>query len=141
GVAAPTPVDESNAGSPDERGEWRKEVWGLAWQGNTRFPGLAYCPGGRSLYWGGWSPRLLDAEMPPARWPSSVVSDLNSRYFAEASRQIAVTDTNDYIFGELHAALRQQLFEGITAGDVPGAIPLGSLPDHPSVLGTTPTVP
>lgn len=140
GVADPTTVAEYDAKTLDQQRQWRKEVWGLAWNGNVRFPGLAYCPGGRSLYWGGWSPRLLDAEMPAARWPAAVVADLNARYFAEASRQIAVNETNDFIYGELHAALRQQLFDGIASGAVPGAMPLGSLPDHPAVLGTTPTV-
>ena len=38
----------------------KNEVWGLAWNSNDPigFPGLAYCLGGRSVYWGGWSPRL-----------------------------------------------------------------------------------
>src|SRR5512137_1954625 len=40
------------------------EVWGLAWHSSTPFPGLAYAMGGRSLYWGGRSPQLLNAEMP-----------------------------------------------------------------------------
>jgi hypothetical protein len=31
----------------------REQVWGLAWHSSTAFPGLAYCVGGRSLYWGG----------------------------------------------------------------------------------------
>ena len=35
----------------------------------------------------------------------------NSRYFDESSRQIGVDETNDFIFGELHHVLRQQLFE------------------------------
>ena len=39
------------------------EVWGLPWNSNERFGGLAYCLGGRSLYFGGWSPRYLDTEM------------------------------------------------------------------------------
>ena len=33
-------------------------VWGMPWISNEVFPGLAYCIGGRSLFWGGWSPRL-----------------------------------------------------------------------------------
>src|SRR5207253_9622552 len=37
----------------------RNEVWGLAWHSDAKFPGLAYCVGGRSLYWGGWSPQPL----------------------------------------------------------------------------------
>src|SRR5207249_2674659 len=28
------------------------EVWGVAWNGNVGFPGLAYCLGGRSIFWG-----------------------------------------------------------------------------------------
>src|SRR5262249_29129661 len=59
----------------------RKEVWGLAWHSPVPFPGLAYCVGGRSLYWGGWSPELLDTEMPSGGtgrnpWPAAVVADL-----------------------------------------------------------------
>ncbi|HKT61006.1 MAG TPA: family 16 glycoside hydrolase [Gemmatimonadales bacterium] len=139
GVADPTTVEEYNAKSVKDQEIWRKEVWGLAWRGNTKFPGLAYCPGGRSLYWGGWSPQLLDAEMPPAAWPGSTVGDLKSRYFAEAARQIAVNETNDFIYGDLHRALRKQLFDGI--GTVPGAIALNALPNHPALTGVTPTLP
>ncbi|WP_425906748.1 hypothetical protein [Nitrobacter sp. TKz-YC02] len=36
----------------------RNEVWGLPWKSTIPFKGLAYTVGGRSLYWGGWSPRL-----------------------------------------------------------------------------------
>ncbi|HEY9358980.1 MAG TPA: hypothetical protein VIQ50_00995, partial [Xanthobacteraceae bacterium] len=35
------------------------EAWGLPWNSTERFGGLAYCLGGRSLYFGGWSPRYL----------------------------------------------------------------------------------
>src|SRR5437660_1587174 len=122
----------------------RNEVWGLAWHANTKFPGLAYCVGGRSLYWGGWSPRLLDEEMPTSGsahvWPANVVADLNNRYFQESSEQIGVDSTNDFIFGPLQNALRQQLFDGLTANEVTDAIPLSQLPDHPAVRGKHPTV-
>src|SRR5713101_9502044 len=30
-----------------------REVWGLAWNSNIGFDGLAYCVGGRSIWWGG----------------------------------------------------------------------------------------
>jgi GMC oxidoreductase len=117
----------------------QKEVWGLAWNGNVKFPGLAYCIGGRSLYWGGWSPRLLDAETPASIWPQAVLDDLNADtlpsgepgYFRQASDQIGVTQTNDYVFGDLHNAMRAQLRLGI--GTVGSAISLTALPDHPSV--------
>jgi choline dehydrogenase-like flavoprotein len=118
--------------SNDERAfrNWSREVWGLAWHSPLKFPGLAYCIGGRSLFWGGWSPQLLDAEMPAASWPPAVKTDLVNRYFREASEQIGVTETNDFIQGELHAALRQRLFEGVNANQITGAIPLAELTLH-----------
>jgi hypothetical protein len=41
--------------SNDEKAfrNWNREVWGLAWHSPHKFPGLAYCVGGRSLFWGG----------------------------------------------------------------------------------------
>jgi choline dehydrogenase-like flavoprotein len=110
----------------------RNEVWGLPWRSNVRggFPGLAYCIGGRSLFFGGWSPRLLDGEMPGNRWPDAVVTALKKQYFDEASQQIGTDVTNDFIDGPLHRALRQQLFTGINSGKVPEAIPLVELPHH-----------
>lgn len=104
------------------------EVWGIPWKSSTAFKGLAYAIGGRSVYWGGWSPRLLPAEL--TTWPPATVADLNGRYFDESSRQIGVDETNDFIFGELHNALRKQLFDNL--GSVGAAIPLNELP--PSAL-------
>jgi hypothetical protein len=120
----------------------RAEVWGLAWHSTTPFPGLAYCLGGRSLFFGGWSPQLLDEEMPtaanaPSRWPQAVVDDLNNRYFAESAAQIGTEETNDFIFGSLQNALRLTLFSGVNNGAIADAIPLGNLPDHP-VLRSNP---
>ena len=105
----------------------RNEVWGVPWKSSTAFKGLAYAVGGRSVYWGGWSPRLLPQEL--TTWPASTVGDLDARYFDESSRQIGVDDTNDFIFGELHNALRQQLFRQI--GTLGTAIPLSQLPPSP----------
>lgn len=106
----------------------REQVWGLPWHSPTTFPGLAYCLGGRSLFFGGWSPQLLDTELPTNRWLSVVVNDLNSRYFREASEQIGTNVTNDFISGSLHEALRQILLQGIN--QVTDAIPLSQLPLH-----------
>src|SRR5262249_19336970 len=49
---------------PHKDHQLQKEVWLLPWNSNDPFgfPGLAYCLGGRSIFWGGWSPRLLDSE-------------------------------------------------------------------------------
>jgi choline dehydrogenase-like flavoprotein len=113
----------------------RVEVWGLPWHSPVPFPGLAYCVGGRSLFFGGWSPQLLAGEMPltpdvrhPNSWPAVTVDELTARYFAEAAEQIGTDSANDFIHGPMHDALLQQLFKGINAGQVPEAIPLASLP-------------
>ena len=105
----------------------RYEVWGIPWISGLPFKGLAYTLGGRSLYWGGWSPRLLDEEI--TTWPPATVADLQSRYFDESSRQIGVDETNDFIFGELHHVLRRQLFD--TIGTIKDVMPLPSLPPSP----------
>lgn len=118
------------------------EVWGLAWNAGIPFPGLAYCLGGRSLYWGGWSPQPLDTELPPSLWPQAVLDDLTPKtlpdgrkgYFRQSSDQIGVTQTNDFIFGDLHEAMRAQLLEGLLAGQVSEAVDLSTLPDHPAVV-------
>lgn len=129
--------------SPAEQYNWSQEVWGLPWRSDLKFPGLAYCLGGRSLYFGGWSPQLLPSEMPGDKWPSSVVTDLeNSQgstpsYFQQASEQIGTSETNDFVFGPLHEAIRQRLFDGINANLVSSAMLLADLPDHPVLKGQT----
>jgi choline dehydrogenase-like flavoprotein len=135
------PVLGLNAGSPRMDHQPQGEVWGLAWNAGIPFPGLAYCIGGRSVYWGGWSPRLLDSELPNSVWPQAVLDELKPKnlpdgrkgYFHQSSDQIGVTETNDFIFGDLHHAMRKQLFEGLAAGNVSDAMDLSVLPDHPSV--------
>jgi hypothetical protein len=123
GASSPTPAFRepwvSNLGSP-----------------HGGFTGLLFTVGGRSLKWGGWSPELLDTEL--ANWPLKVKTDLKSRYFAEASEQIGATDTNDFIYGPMHAALRKQLLKGLKAGAVGGAVPLNALLDHPKIRFTNP---
>ncbi len=132
-------------GHPD--GQPYSEVWGLPWHSPIGFTGLSYSIGGRSVHWGGWSPRLLDEEMPtstsgaPHRWPTAVVDDLKNQYFDEAAEQIGVEETNDFIHGTLHEAMRQQLADGIAAGAVEYAIPLSQLPTTLKLPpGTSPAV-
>jgi choline dehydrogenase-like flavoprotein len=111
-------------GAPDLRVPWDAHP-GLG------YAGLLFTVGGRSLTWGGWSPELLEEEL--SQWPESVRAELTARYFREASEQLGVTDTNDFIFGPLQVALRKQLFEGLKAGNVAHAVALAALPDHPAV--------
>lgn len=128
GLDVPTPTSIAALRQQGLDRDPRNEVWGLAWHSGTPFTGLAYCLGGRSVYWGGWSPQLLDEEMPAGRWPAGVVSELNAQYFREASEQIGVNVTNDFISGALHSTLRQRLFDGLQAGDATAAVPLAELP-------------
>jgi choline dehydrogenase-like flavoprotein len=121
----------------------RNELWGLPWLSDVKagFPGLAYCIGGRSVFFGGWSPQLLDfnglTEMPDDKWPAVVKSDLNNKYFAEAASQIGTDASNDFIQGDLHEALRKQLHDGIKNNQVAHALPLSQLPASPGTpLGT-----
>ena len=118
----------------------RAEVWGLPWRSDVPigFPGLAYCLGGRSMFWGGWSAELIEAETPPDVWPDRVLRELrlhspipgDEPYFRQAADQMGVTETNELMFGALHEALRQQIFDGIQTGAVRDAVPLADLPLH-----------
>jgi len=118
------------------------ENWGLPWNSNERFGGLAYCLGGRSLYFGGWSPRYLATEMHRAAlgaigadtlWPAAVVEDLTLEpnihgFQLQAAQQTGVSAANDFINGVLHDFLRQRLF--VNYGAIPSAIPLAEMPDY-----------
>ena len=137
GLNPPGPTRIADLRAIGQDGVPRSEVWGLAWHSATPFVGLAYCAGGRSVFFGGWSPRLLDTEMPlipdsqhPNPWPSGTVKDLNDIYFDVAAEQIGTDVTNDFISGPMHEALRKQLFDGISSGKVADAIPLAQLPIH-----------
>lgn len=64
-------------------------VWGYPWRSNEAFPGLAFCVGGRSLYWGGWAPRLTSSDG-LNDWPADVKSHLLLNY-PEVEREIGIT--------------------------------------------------
>jgi hypothetical protein len=104
-------------------------VWGQPWSSdspmnfNQNFPGLAFCVGGRSVFWGGWSPYFIDSEVADPSWPKSVVKDLmtlvlppptpKESYLDTAARQIGTDTTNEFVFGPLHDAMKNQLFNGL----------------------------
>ena len=116
----------------------------VPWQADPRltFAGLRVMLGGRSAFFGGWSPQLLDndthTEMPCPRWPNAVVQALKTIYFPQAAQQLAVDETNDFIFGELHDVLRQRLASGIDNGKVDDAVPLDDLELHLKIDPATP---
>jgi hypothetical protein len=46
--------------------------------------------------------------MPRSRWPDAVVTELKTKYFPRSAEQLAIDDTNDFIFARLHDVLRQR---------------------------------
>ncbi|HYS39147.1 MAG TPA: family 16 glycoside hydrolase [Pseudonocardiaceae bacterium] len=71
-------------------------VWGMPWISNEAFPGLAYNIGGRSLFWGGWSPRLTDADL--ANWPADAAAWLaGPDGYARTAEEIGTAETTDYM--------------------------------------------
>jgi hypothetical protein len=93
-------------------------IWGMPWISNESFPGLAYAIGGRSLFWGGWSPPLTPADL--VAWPGDVVTYLNAAdgYPATAT-EIGTAVTTDFI---RHTALFNALLSRAQA-----ALPLSGI--------------
>jgi choline dehydrogenase-like flavoprotein len=103
-------------------------VWGHPWHSNQAFPGLAYCVGGRSLYWGGWSPRLTAADLGPrpsgqVGWPKDVADYLLAHYEA-VETEMGVRPTTDYISGSLFDALKARFGSVKSAGQSVEEAPL-----------------
>ena len=110
-------------------------VWGQPWASdspqsfNKGFPGLAYCVGGRSVFWGGWSPYFISSELSVPPWPQSVVDDFmtsvippgspRESYLDEAARLLGTNESNDFVSGPLHEALRKVLFDTLMARTPP----------------------
>src|SRR2546425_2811362 len=84
----------------------RERVWGLPWRSNVAFPGLAYCVGGRSLYWGGWSPKLTDADL--KNWPAELRTYLKTNY-NDTEKETGVDPATDFISGDLYDALKKAM--------------------------------
>jgi choline dehydrogenase-like flavoprotein len=118
GLGIPAPIAPS-----DDPGVAREQVWGLPWRGNVAFPGLAFCVGGKSLYWGGWCPRLTAADL--ARWPSAVASEL-AQLYPRLEIETGVTPTADFILGPLHSELSSRFTAAAAAlpwiENVPGSM-------------------
>jgi choline dehydrogenase-like flavoprotein len=90
-VAAPIPP-------ANDTGVARELVWGMPWRGNVDFPGLAYCCGGKSLFWGGWCPRLTPDDL--TAWPAAAAAYLNDQY-AVVESETGVVPATDFIMGDL----------------------------------------
>lgn len=87
----------------------RERVWGIPMRSLVPISGLAYCLGGRSLYWGGWAPRLTDTDL--TNWPQPIASYLQSAAhtddaYERVEKETGVFDKTDYISGALFDALK-----------------------------------
>ena len=72
------------------------QVWGLPWRGNQLFARQAFCVGGKSLFWGGWAPRLTDDVLDTALaggvgWPKAAADYLKT-YYERIDLQTGVTE-------------------------------------------------
>jgi choline dehydrogenase-like flavoprotein len=110
--ATPVPSDRDDPGT-------RERVWGVAWRSQVPFPGLAYCVGGRSLYWGGWSPRLTPADL--TNWPPDIARFLQSATqsgdeYERTEKETGVFEKTDYIMGALYERLKKQSEAVVSAG-------------------------
>ena len=142
--AGPMVLPEHQQNLPVLGGDIEKLVRDVPWaaDGKLSFAGLRVMLGGRSAFFGGWSPQLLDnakhTEMPRNRWPDAVVKELKDRYLPRSAEQLAVDETNDFIFGPLHEVLRQRLAAGIDGAEIDEAIPLDDLDLHLKIDPATP---
>lgn len=91
----------------------RELVWGMPWRSNVEFVGQAYCVGGKSLYWGGWCPRLLDTDL--ANWPPTVAQYL-MRNYPLLERQTGVSTRTDFIQGPLFEMLKAKSEAAVAHG-------------------------
>ncbi len=104
-------------------------VWGMPWVSNEGFPGLAYCIGGRSLFWGGWSPRLTAADL--VSWPAAirdsftVVPPGGDSEYGVTEKEIGVDPSTDYI---VKANLYNALLGAFTAVPTPGVTEVTEAP-------------
>ena len=118
GLFAPDPIDPTS-----DTGQPRNLIWGMPWRGNTSFVGQAYCVGGKSLYWGGWSPTLTEPDLEKwATFSPSAAQYLRDNY-PVLQRQIGILDseghvTTAYIEGPLCDNLMTKTNAVIEAGVV-----------------------
>jgi len=110
-------------------------VWGHPWHSNQAFPGLAYCFGGRSIYWGGWSPRLTDADLGArsageVAWPQDAADYLRANY-PSVEIEMGVSPSADYISGALFDRLKARFGQVIGAGQSVEDAPLAVMGQSP----------
>lgn len=105
GLDVPDPLFPAN-----DPGVSRDLVWGMPWRGNVPFIGQPYCVGGKSLYWGGWCPRLLSSDL--AEWPPTVATYMTNNY-PILEEQTGVSTATSFIQGPLSDLLKERASSAI----------------------------
>lgn len=100
GLNVPSPVSA-------DPGHARERVWGMPWHSDpgTPFTGLAYVVGGRSVYWGGWAPRMEPADL--ASWPREARDYLQAEGWSAVEAETGVAERTDYINGPFQQDLEK----------------------------------
>jgi hypothetical protein len=111
GLEVPAPIPPGA-----DHGQSRELVWGIPWVSNDSWVGIAYCVGGKSLYWGGWCPRLTDKDL--AEWPEPVAAYLRANY-PVIERQLGVSEPAEFIEGALYRSLLNKSQAIVADGTVP----------------------
>jgi hypothetical protein len=133
------PTHVSNLPHAHRVGQFDKHVWGL-WNneafrhmayinegaGSAYAGGGAYCLGGRSVFWGGLTPRMRDYEFEAPAWPASVraaLLDGPDSSYDRAERLMKVGPARPSAFQDKTKAwLAATLGEGVTVSDAPMAV-------------------
>jgi GMC oxidoreductase len=112
------------------------------WRGNPAYMdnngGLAYCIGGRSLFWAGWAPELTSKDL--EKWPAAVRDFLDSdNGYLRTGREIGSKKKTDFIEDTiLHQNLKKAFATAV--GKDYDAAHIDCIDDAPlAVLGSPPT--
>lgn len=123
------PPGTANVTRNDQDPGTRNSVWGIPWHSNESFTGLAYCLGGRSVFWGGWSPQMTTVDL--ASWPKAARDYLQLNY-SDVEAEIGVKDKTDYLSGPLNTALKTALQHATSSGMIKTAhVSVDSVSDAP----------
>src|SRR5258708_27174416 len=110
GLSVPNPIFPSA-----DDGQPRELVWGMPWRSNVQFVGQPYCFGGKSLYWGGWCPRLLPKDL--ETWPPTVAEYLTENY-KRLEQETGLAEKTEFIQGPLFDLLYSKIDNIISSSEV-----------------------
>lgn len=133
-MTVPPPfLKPSGAEDTSNGGGW----WRLPWCSDSPSHGLAYCVGGRSLFWGAsciWP--TLDRDNTPHPWPTEVAQELNTRYLPAAAELLGLTQLWPHFTGQLNTLLRGRLLAAMSTHHLSGVETLDRHPEHPAAQAT-----